>query len=96
MLNIDFERKSRKLEYISSTLAKETVSLERKMLQRNNQEIAVAPTKTAKLIKKITALKKGVVTTLFFRAVVTSSYGGRHFPLSGGGRSLSGGNFPSH
>lgn len=52
MLNIDFERKSRKLEYLSSTLAKETVSLERKMLQRNNQEIAVAPTKTAKLIKK--------------------------------------------
>lgn len=50
MLNIDFERKSRKLEYLSSTLAKETVSLERKMLQRNNQEIAVAPTKTAKLI----------------------------------------------
>ena len=58
MLNIDFERKSRKLEHLSSTLAKETVSLERKMLQRNNQEIAVAPTKTSKLTKKITLKTK--------------------------------------
>ena len=91
MLNIDFERKSRKLEYLSSTLAEETVSLERKMLQRNNQEIAVAPYKNREINKKnVRTENKGVVT-----AVVTR-HGGRHSPLSGGGRSLLGGNFPSH
>lgn len=72
MLNIDFERKSRKLEYLSSTLAKETVSLERKMLQRNNQEIAVAPTKTAKLIKKITALKTKELSALSLPALMAA------------------------
>ena len=72
MLNIDFERKSRKLEYLSSTLAKETVKLERKMLQRNNQEIAVAPTKTAKLIKKITALKTKELSALSLPALMAA------------------------
>ena len=67
-----FERKSRKLEYLSSTLAEETVSLERKMLQRNNQEIAVAPTETAKLIKKITALKTKELSPLSLPALMAA------------------------
>ena len=85
MLNIDFEQKSRKLEYLSSTLAKETVALERKMLQRNNQEIAAPPTKTSKLTnKKLPHWKQSLSLPSRMAA---------HSPLSGRGRSLLAGNF---